>query len=67
MSADSAAVQTIVADNLDLGCSMIEKTAMDKAVREIDDHLMNSYTVGLPPCSSLLDRKGQHGGPANHV
>jgi len=32
-------VQFVSADNLELGCSIIEKTATDKAVRDIDDAL----------------------------
>ena len=48
--------QTIVADNLDLGCGVIEKTAMDKAVREIDHHLMGGYEVLLP----VLHEAGLH-------
>jgi len=30
-------------DNLDLGCSLIEKAAADRAVREIDDTLLSEY------------------------
>lgn len=40
------AVNTVTADNLDLGCRMIEKAAHDKAVRDIDDRLAPGYTVG---------------------
>lgn len=39
------AVNTVTADNLDLGCRMIEKAAHDKAVRDIDDRLAPGYTV----------------------
>ena len=38
-------MQTIVNDNLDLGCALIEKTATNKAIREIDEHLMSGYQV----------------------
>ena len=33
----------IVQDNVDVACEAIEKAAMDRAVREIDVHLMQSY------------------------
>ena len=39
------AVNTVTADNLDLGCRMIEKAAHDKAVRDIDERLAPGYTV----------------------
>jgi CCR4-NOT transcription complex subunit 1 len=34
----------VVADNLDLACTFIEKAAMDKAVPEIDDSLASSFS-----------------------
>lgn len=43
------AVNTVTADNLDLGCRMIEKAAHDKAVRDIDDRLAQSYAVRPEP------------------
>jgi Domain of unknown function (DUF3819) len=39
------AVNTVTADNLDLGCRMIEKAAHDKAVTDIDARLAAGYTV----------------------
>lgn len=37
---------TIIAqDNLDLGCTIIEKAATDKAVRDIDERLMPVYQM----------------------
>ena len=33
------AVQTAAADNLELGCSLIEQTATERAVREMDEQL----------------------------
>ena len=32
-------------DNLDLGCNIIEKAATDKAIRDIDDRLLQVYQV----------------------
>lgn len=53
-------LQTIVSDNLDLGCALIEKAATDKAIHEIDDHLMSGYQVGsLLAGWSLLRLSGQ--------
>ncbi|KAK4519925.1 uncharacterized protein ATC70_010169 [Mucor velutinosus] len=40
--AEQAAMLT-VADNLDLVCSVIEKTAMEKVVMEVDEALMSAY------------------------
>ena len=39
------AVGVLTGDNLELGCSVIEKTAADKAIREIDERLMPAYQV----------------------
>lgn len=39
------AVNTVTADNLDLGCRMIEKAAHDKAVTDIDARLSAGYAV----------------------
>jgi hypothetical protein len=49
------AVNVLTNDNLELACTVIEKTATDKAIREIDDRLMPAYQVPIPPspCSSL--------------
>ncbi|CAG8494332.1 7474_t:CDS:10 [Funneliformis mosseae] len=38
------AILIVVADNLDLACSFIEKAAMDKAVPEIDESLASSFS-----------------------
>lgn len=48
------AVNTVTADNLDLGCRMIEKAAHDKAVRDIDDRLAPGYTVRAADLNVLL-------------
>ncbi|KAI9272225.1 CCR4-Not complex component, Not1-domain-containing protein [Helicostylum pulchrum] len=40
--AEQAAMLT-VADNLDLVCAVIEKTAMEKVTMEVDDALMNAF------------------------
>ncbi|KAJ3055880.1 hypothetical protein HK097_008877 [Rhizophlyctis rosea] len=37
------AVYIIVADNLDLACSVMEKAASEKAIPEIDEHLQGAY------------------------
>lgn len=49
------AVNVLTNDNLELACTVIEKTATDKAIREIDDRLMPAYQVPIPPspCSLL--------------
>jgi CCR4-NOT transcription complex subunit 1 len=39
------AVQVATADNLDLGCALIEKAATDKALRDVDEALAPSYAV----------------------
>ena len=36
-------VNVVVADNLDLGCNIIERAATDKAVRDVDKLLQNAY------------------------
>lgn len=63
------AVNTVTADNLDLGCRMIEKAAHDKAVTDIDARLAAGYAVRFSQlltalsCSSLSRRRGNSGGP----
>ncbi|KAG0182584.1 hypothetical protein DFQ29_003364 [Apophysomyces sp. BC1021] len=42
-SAEQAVLLT-VADNLDLVCAVIEKAAMDKAMVEVDEAMMNAFT-----------------------
>ncbi|GEM11861.1 CCR4-NOT transcription complex subunit 1 [Rhodotorula toruloides] len=37
------AIQVIVAENLDLACSVVEKVAMEKAVLEVDEGLAPAY------------------------
>lgn len=44
-SAVENAVATCTADNLDLGCRIIEKAAHDRAVHDIDDRLAATYVV----------------------
>lgn len=39
------AVTILINDNLELACAVIEKTATDKAVREIDERLLPAYQV----------------------
>jgi hypothetical protein len=39
-------LQLLVNDNLDLGCTIIERAATDKAVRDIDKSLAQAYEVG---------------------
>ncbi len=43
------AVEVLTQDNLELGCTVIEKTATDKALRDIDERLAPAYQV----CKSL--------------
>ena len=47
-------MQTIVNDNLDVGCAIIEKAATEKAIHEIDDHLMSGYQVCIAPPNSCI-------------
>eukprot|EP00736_Rhodelphis_marinus_P014468 Rmarinus@m.14689 len=39
------AVHMITSENLDVGCAIIEKVAMEKAVRDIDDQLAHAFLV----------------------
>jgi CCR4-NOT transcription complex subunit 1 len=39
------AVQVVCNDNLELGCAFIEKAAMEKAIRDIDEALQPAYAV----------------------
>lgn len=39
--------QVLMNDNLELGCTFIEKAATDKAIREIDERLLPAYQVGF--------------------
>lgn len=39
-----APVQMIATDNLDLGCTIFEKAATEKAIREIDERLIQQYS-----------------------
>lgn len=36
-------IQTLCADNLDLACSIIEKSATEKATAETDEQLAQAY------------------------
>ena len=38
-----ACLQIITQDNLELGCTIIEKAATDKAIREIDERLIGAF------------------------
>ncbi len=38
-------MQVLMNDNLELGCTFIEKAATDKAIREIDERLLPAYQV----------------------
>lgn len=37
------AVQILAADNLDLACTLIERAATDKAVRDTDEQLASAF------------------------
>lgn len=39
------AISVLCSDNLDLACAIIEKAATDRAIREIDDALTQSYAL----------------------
>lgn len=49
------AVNTVTADNLDLGCRMIEKAAHDKAITDIDARLAAGYSVSVDGCCWAMD------------
>ena len=38
-------VQIVSADNLDLGCTLIEKAATEKAVRDIEEALAPAFAI----------------------
>ena len=38
-----AAVQAVAAENLELGCALIEKAATDKALRDMDESLAPAF------------------------
>ena len=42
------AVMILTNDNLELACQVVEKTASDKAIREIDERLQMAYQVRHP-------------------
>jgi hypothetical protein len=42
------AVMILANDNLELACQVVEKTASEKAIREVDERLQMAYQVGLP-------------------
>ena len=44
-AAIEAACSTISNDNLELGCTLIEKAAAERAIREIDEALASAYTI----------------------
>ena len=48
------AVQSAVADNLELGCSLIEQAATERATREIDEQL-------APAAAPRRDHREKHG------
>jgi len=48
------AVQSAVADNLELGCSLIEQAATERATREIDEQL-------APAAAARRDHREKHG------
>lgn len=39
------AVMILTNDNLELACQVVEKTASDKAIREVDERLQMAYQV----------------------
>lgn len=39
------AVMILTNDNLELACQVVEKTASDKAIREVDERLQVAYQV----------------------
>ena len=41
------AVIILTNDNLELACQVVEKTASDKAIREVDERLQAAYQVCL--------------------
>jgi CCR4-NOT transcription complex subunit 1 len=47
--------QILVNDNLDLGCTIIERAATDKAVRDIDKSLAQQYEARIAARRSNMD------------
>ena len=47
------AANALTSDNLDLGCSIIEKAAGDKGIRDIDERLAQAYQVRISLSLSL--------------
>ncbi len=45
----AAHAQVLTNDNLELGCTFIEKAATDKAIREIDERLLPAYQARARP------------------
>ena len=39
-------IQDLAKENLNLGCSLIEKAVVDKSLRDIDDHMHDAVQVG---------------------
>jgi CCR4-NOT transcription complex subunit 1 len=48
------AIAIVADDNIDFGCSIIEKAASERAVRQIDESLAIDFEVGLVACSPVL-------------
>ena len=51
---------TLSTDNLELACQVVEKTASEKAIREVDDRLQVAYQVRIDKlsfsCPTLMDQ-----------
>ncbi|KAJ1462545.1 CCR4-Not complex component, Not1-domain-containing protein [Pelagophyceae sp. CCMP2097] len=61
-AAATAAVQTCAAENLDLGCMLIEKAATEKAIRDVDDALGPALHKGRLQHARALELM-REGGP----
>ncbi len=50
------AVMILTNDNLELACQVVEKTASEKAIREVDERLQMAYQVQCDdrnPCENI--------------
>lgn len=52
------AVMILTNDNLELACQVVEKTASDKAIREVDERLQVAYQVSAfhPSANTSSDK-----------
>lgn len=61
-------LQTITNDNFELGCTIIERSATDKAIRDINDRLGTAFQARLkvPPLSESSRQIVRQGFPLSN-